>query len=111
MPVMRRTTRHVEAVEDHGAQIQVFVMAIDEITADGLICPTEDRLLDLHVSRLLASFRPLPAEAAIIDSGVRIIGAMTNTLSPTDWVVRLIKEGAEDEQELIEVGLLEPVAA
>jgi hypothetical protein len=111
MPGSRRSTRHVEAVEVHGERITLLVVAIVEVTADGLVEPNEARLLDRLSGELLASYRPLPAEAAVIDNGIRIIGAMTDTLSPTAWVERLIREGAEDEQGLIEDGLLEPVAA
>lgn len=111
MPAMRRTTRHVEAVEDHGTQIQVFVLALEEIAADGRICPGEEQLLDAHVSRLLASYRPLPAEAAVIDSGIGLVSTLLDTLSVTAWVERRAREAAADEQGLVGQGLLEPVAA
>ena len=111
MPASRRTKLHVERVEEHGCQLQLLVATIEEVTDDGLIEANEDRLLDRVLGLVLESYRPLPAEASVIDSGVSLISTLADTMSVTAWTERRAREAAADERRLIDDGLIEPIAA
>lgn len=111
MPAPRRTTRHIEAVEAHGEEVRLLVVTWEEVTSDGRIEPHEGQLLDRHISRIAASFTPLPAEASVIDNAVGLVKGLLDTMEVTPWIERRAREAAADEQRLADDGVLEPIAA
>lgn len=111
VPAARRTKLHVERIEEHGSALTLFVATVEEVTADGRIEPHEDRLLDRVSMVVLGTYRPLPAEASVIDNGLSLISTLADTCSVTAWAERRAREAADDERRLIDDGLLEPIAA
>lgn len=111
MPASRRTKLHVERIEEHGSALTLLVSTWEEATDDGRIEPHEGRLLDRAMSAALASYRPLPAGACVIDGALGLVKGLLDTMEVTPWLERRAREAAADEQRLLDDGYLEPVAA
>lgn len=111
MPPPRRTKQHVESLDAFGQELRLYTQTVEEVMSDGLVEPNEAQLLHRVLARVAVAFAPLPAQAAVIDSGVHLIATLTETMSVTTWTERRIKEAAADEQRLVEDGLLEPIKA
>lgn len=111
VPASRRTKLHVERIEEHGSALTRLVATVEEVCHDGRIEPDEDRLLDRVMSQALGTYRPLPAEASVIDSGLSLISTLADTCSVTAWTERRAREAAQDERRLIADGLIAPIAA
>jgi hypothetical protein len=101
MPAPRGSSKHCEAVEGHGSNLQEFMALVDAITADGVVDEHERVLLFVCRGRVEASYAPLPGQASQQDGMFRLIGAMAQAGQVTPWVMRLEREQAEDEARLI----------
>jgi hypothetical protein len=100
VPVPRGSTRHCEAVEEHGARLRALVRTVEQVLGDGLVDPGEHQLLRAHMERVQESYRMLPAQAAQQDNVLRLIGALAGAGAVTPWIRRIAREAAEDEQRL-----------